>query len=107
MRSINSIALCATVALFSAITFAQQSNTTPDKQKVVDSSKPETARDSQANGPETARDDHRNTPETARDDPAKGPETATDQPPASDVRKAANAAKQHAASDKATSNKLR
>jgi hypothetical protein len=97
MRLVRLIVLCAALALFpAAAALAQQSNTRPDDSTVIDSSKPETARDSQANAPETVHDDRSNTPETARDDPAKGPETAKDEPPASDVRRAAEAAKRRA-----------
>ena len=97
MRLLRLIALCTALALLpAAAALAQESNTRPDDPKVVDSSKPETARDSQANAPETVPDDRSNTPETARDDPAKGPETAKDQPPASDVNRAGEAAKKRA-----------
>ncbi len=102
MRPTRLVALCAALALFpAAAALAQDSNTRADDSRVVDSSKPETARDSQANAPETAHDDRSNTPETARDDPAAGPETAKDQPPAPDVRRAARAATQRARSNTA------
>jgi hypothetical protein len=75
MRTPRYILMVAPLAaLFAGSALAQQP--TPDKPKVVDSSKPETARDPPVKGPETARDDQTNTPETARD--AGGPETARD-----------------------------
>jgi len=53
-----------------------------DSPPVIDHSKPETARDSQAHAPQTARDnaDPRTLPETAVDSQAHAPETARDDP---------------------------
>lgn len=52
------------------------------QQAVIDHSKPETARDSQAHAPETARDHEspKTLPETAVDSQAHAPETAQDDP---------------------------
>ncbi len=83
------ITIAALGAFYAGAAIAQDS--TVDKSKATDSSKPETARDAPATGPETARDEHKsgpetaatdrtNAPETARDPPVSGPETARDDP---------------------------
>ena len=64
------ITVAAIGALYAGVAIAQDS--TVDKSKTTDSSKPETAHDDQKNSPETA----------------------TDDPPASDAKKAQDAAKQ-------------
>jgi hypothetical protein len=80
------IAIAATAVLCAGVALAQDS--TVDRKKGVDSSKPEaardrtsapqTTRDAPATVPETARDDQTSAPQTARDAPASGPETARD-----------------------------
>src|SRR5690348_14318744 len=92
MHLFHYVAMLAAIMVFpAAAVLEQQPNTDPDRSKVIDSSKPETARDPPGSGPETARDDRTNEPETARDEPAKGPQTAADQPPASGVHRLAGA----------------
>jgi hypothetical protein len=72
--------IVASAVLFGGVAFAQDSPVV--KPKVVDTTKPETARDAPVTGPETVHDERKSAPETAGADRSSAPETARD-PPAS------------------------